>query len=172
MDISFNIANYLRIDLQDVIMVLISTALIILFAKHFFWNKILTFVQKRQDLIQDNINTSVNLREQAHQEKAQYDEKIKNAGKDAHVIIETARANANEQKKQIIGAAETEAARMKQKAQEDIDRDRLKAQDDMKTAIGDVAIEAAKKLVGREMDDELQRKFVDDFISEAGDQKW
>lgn len=36
MDISFNIDNYLRINLQDVIMVLVSTALIILFAKHFF----------------------------------------------------------------------------------------------------------------------------------------
>ena len=34
MDISFNIANYLRINLQDIVMVLVSTALIILFAKH------------------------------------------------------------------------------------------------------------------------------------------
>lgn len=172
MGISLNIANYLRINLQDMIMVLISTALIILFAKKYFWNKILAFMKKRQDLVQENIDSSVQLREQAQQEKAQYDEKMKNAGKDAHAIIETARVNANAQKQQIIDSAENEAARIKQKAQEDIDRDRLKAQDDMKSAISDVAIEAAKKLVGKEMDEETQRKFVDDFIAEAGDEKW
>ena len=37
--IDFNVSNYLRISLTDVVMVLISTGLIILFAKHFFWIK-------------------------------------------------------------------------------------------------------------------------------------
>jgi F-type H+-transporting ATPase subunit b len=104
--------------------------------------------------------------------KDQYDEKMKHAGQDAHVIIETARNSANEQKKQILTQAEKEATRIKEKAQEDIDRDRLKAQDDMKNAIGDVAIEAAKKLVDKDMDETTQRKFVDDFINQVGDSQW
>ena len=58
MDISFNIANYLRINLQDIVMVLVSTALIILFAKHFFWDKIIGFVKARQTYIQENIDAS------------------------------------------------------------------------------------------------------------------
>ena len=46
--VDFNVANYLRINLQDMIMTLISTILIVLFAKHFFWDKILAFVKKRR----------------------------------------------------------------------------------------------------------------------------
>ena len=87
------------------------------------------------------------------------------------MIIETARVNATQQKKEILDQANSEAARIKAKAQEDIDRDRLKAQDEMKEAISDVAIEAAKKLVDKEMDESTQRKFVDDFLAKAGDQQ-
>ena len=169
--IDFNVANYLRINLQDMVMTLISTVLIVLFAKHFFWDKILAFVKKRQDLIQDNIDSSENLKKAALAQKEKYDVQMQHAGQDAHVIIETARVNATQQKKEILDQANSEAARIKAKAQEDIDRDRLKAQDEMKEAISDVAIEAAKKLVDKEMDESTQRKFVDDFLAKAGDQQ-
>ena len=169
--VDFNVANYLRINLQDMIMTLISTILIVLFAKHFFWDKILAFVKKRQDFIQDNIDSSENLKKAALAQKEKYDVQMQHAGQDAHVIIETARVNATQQKKEILDQANSEAARIKAKAQEDIDRDRLKAQDEMKEAISDVAIEAAKKLVDKEMDESTQRKFVDDFLAKAGDQQ-
>lgn len=169
--IDFNVANYLRINLQDMIMTLISTVLIVLFAKHFFWDKILAFVKKRQDLIQGNIDSSEDLKKAALAQKEKYDVQMQHAGQDAHVIIETARTNATQQKKEILDQANSEAARIKAKAQEDIDRDRLKAQDEMKEAISDVAIEAAKKLVDKEMDESTQRKFVDDFLAKAGDQQ-
>ena len=169
--IDFNVANYLRINLQDMVMTLISTVLIVLFAKHFFWDKILAFVKKRQDLIQGNIDSSEDLKKAALAQKEKYDVQMQHAGQDAHVIIETARVNATQQKKEILDQANSEAARIKAKAQEDIDRDRLKAQDEMKEAISDVAIEAAKKLVDKEMDESTQRKFVDDFLAKAGDQQ-
>ena len=169
--VDFNVANYLRINLQDMIMTLISTILIVLFAKHFFWDKILAFVKKRQDLIQDNIDSSEDLKKAALAQKEKYDVQMQHAGQDAHVIIETARVNATQQKKEILDQANSEAARIKAKAQEDIDRDRLKAQDEMKEAISDVAIEATKKLVDKEMDESTQRKFVDDFLAKAGDQQ-
>lgn len=44
--IDFNIDNYLRISLTDVVLVCISTFLIVMFAKKFFWEKLLTLIQK------------------------------------------------------------------------------------------------------------------------------
>ena len=84
--IDFNIDNYLRISFTDVVLVCISTLLIVLFAKHFFWNKLVAFVKKRQDLIQENIDASITLKEEASQIKAQYDEKMKHAGQEAHAL--------------------------------------------------------------------------------------
>lgn len=168
----FNIENYLRISLTDVILVLISTTIIVILAKKFFWDKLLAFVQKRQDMIQENIDASVQIKEEANQIKNQYDEKMKGAGKEAHAILESARAHANQEKQKILKETQDEVSRIKKQAQEDIEKEKRNAQKEMREAISDVAMEAAKRIVEKEMDEQTQRRFVDDFISQAGDKKW
>ncbi|MBQ0065999.1 MAG: F0F1 ATP synthase subunit B [Firmicutes bacterium] len=168
----FNIDNYLRIAPTDVILVLISTCIIILLAKKFFWSALIELIEKRQNLIQENIDSSVRMKAEAETVKAQYDEKMKNAGKEAHDIVESARELASQEKKRIVQEAQDEAARLRKQNQEDIEHDKLNAEKEMKTAIADVAMEAAKKLVEKEMDEATQKKFVDDFINQAGDKLW
>ena len=70
----FNIDNYLRISLTDVVLVCISTFLIVMIAKKFFWDKLLTLISKRQALIQENIDSSVQLKKEAEDIKEQYEE--------------------------------------------------------------------------------------------------
>lgn len=53
--INFTIENYLRISWQDVILVCISSLIIVLVCRKYFWSKLLTFIEKRQQLIQNNI---------------------------------------------------------------------------------------------------------------------
>ncbi|MBL6443857.1 MAG: ATP synthase F0 subunit B, partial [Holdemanella sp.] len=103
--IDFNIDNYLRISLTDVVLVCISTFLIVMFAKKFFWEKLLTLIQKRQDLIQENIDSSVAIKKQAEDVKEQYDEKLRNVSQEAHTILVSARAHADQEKQQIIKEA-------------------------------------------------------------------
>ena len=169
--IDFNIDNYLRISLTDVVLVCISTFLIVMFAKKFFWGKLLTLIQKRQDLIQENIN-SVAIKKQAEDVKEQYDEKLRNVSQEAHTIIVSARAHADQEKQQIIKEANDEALRIKKNANEDIERQKRDAQKEMKKAISDVALSAASQLIKKEMDEETQKQFVEDFIEQAGDKQW
>ena len=65
-----------------------------------------------------------------------------------------------------------EVSRIKERAKEDIERDKRNAEKEMKDAISSVALEAAKKLVSKEMDEETQKKYIDDFIDKAGNSKW
>lgn len=169
---AFTIENYLRISLTDVILVMISTILIVLIAKKFFWSKLVAFVEKRQQLVQANIDSSLALKKEAEDLKNQYDKQIMSAGQEANVILENARAQATQEKKQILSKAQQEAVLLKQKAQEDIERERRNAQNSMKDAIGEVAVDVAKRFVADQMDEETQKKYVDDFLSEAGDKSW
>lgn len=165
--IDFNIDNYLRISLTDVILVCISTFLIVMFAKHFFWNKLIAFIKKRQDLIQENIDSSIALKEEAQEVKDQYDEKMKNVGKEAHELIESAKSQASKEKAQIISDANAQAARIKEAAHEDIEREKRKAEADMKNAISDVAIEVARSLVNKELDEVEQQAYIDEFLQQV-----
>ena len=169
---AFTIENYLRISLTDVILVMISTILIVLIAKKFFWSKLVAFVEKRQQLVQANIDSSLALKKEAEDLKDQYNKQIMSAGQEANVILENARAQATQEKKQILSKAHQEAVLLKQKAQEDIEREKRNAQNSMKDAIGEVAVDVAKRFVADQMDEETQKKYVDDFISEAGDKSW
>lgn len=170
--VDFNISNYLRISFSDVILVLISTSIIILFARKFFWSKLLDYFARRQNLIQQNIDASENLKKEAQAEKEQYAQKMKDAGKEAHALIEQAKEQANQEKEQIISSANAQADRLKEAAREEIERDKLKAQKEMKAAISDVALAAASQLLGREVDGDLQKDYVDTFIQEAGSSEW
>lgn len=169
---AFTIENYLRISLTDVILVMISTILIVLIAKKFFWSKLVAFVEKRQQLVQANIDSSLALKKEAEDLKDQYNKQIMSAGQEANIILENARAQATQEKKQILSKAQQEAVLLKQKAQEDIERERRNAQNSMKDAIGEVAVDVAKRFVADQMDEETQKKYVDDFLSEAGDKSW
>ena len=115
--INFNIDNYLRISLTDVVLVLISTCLIIIIAKHFFWDKLVAFMQKRQAIIQENIDASNQLKMEVLNQKEVYDAKLKDVGKEAHSILESAKARAEEEKDEIIQNAQNQAEHIKRKAQ-------------------------------------------------------
>ena len=51
-----NIDNYLRLDLVDVTLVLISTFLMVMFAKKYFWNYVKEYLEKRESLIQKELD--------------------------------------------------------------------------------------------------------------------
>lgn len=170
--IDLNISNYLRLSLTDVILTLISTSLIILFARHFFWGRILEFVKKRQQVIQQNIDDSQQLKQEAEKVKEQYDEQMKNAGKDAHAIITNAKAQAEQEKDKILASASAEAAQIKDEAYQDIEREKRKAEGEMKAAISSVAIEAARSLLQKEVDEQTQQEYIDSFIDKAGQSEW
>ena len=129
-------------------------------------------VTKKMDVASNAAKTQQMLLDLQTDIKDQYDEKMKNAGKEAHAILESARASAAQEKQQILEEAQHEVSRIKKQAQEDLEREKRNAQKDMKEAISSVAIEAAKKLVKKEMDEAAQKEYIDDFIDEAGSSKW
>lgn len=170
--IDFNIDNYLRISWQDVLLVCISSLIIVLICKRFFWDKLLAFVNKRQAIIQQNIDSSTELKAQAQDLKHKYEEQISHAGQEASKIIDDARNEAEVEKEEIIASARQQAANIERSAQEEIAKDRLKAQNEMKDAITDVAIAAAGQILEEQVDAAKQKEVVDRFIAEAGEGKW
>lgn len=169
---NIDITNYLRLDLMDVILVCISTLIICLVAKHFFWDVILDYFQKRHDAIAADIQAGEHARQAGEEYKIQYESQLSNARNEAHAIIESAQKNAKEERKDVLNKARVEAESIKEKALADIEREKVQAQKEMKQTITDVAFVAAEKIIKKELDEKDQQKYVDDFIEHAGDEPW
>ena len=169
---NIDITNYLRINPVDMALVCISTLIICLIAKHFFWDVIVDFLQKREDAIAQDINAGKQARIEGEEYKVQYETQMANVKGEAHEILETAKRNAAAEKKEILDKARVEADGLKTKAMQDIEREKVQAQKEMKQTIADVAFEAAGKIIEKEIDDQQQQKYVAEFIEHAGDDSW
>lgn len=169
---NIDITNYLRLDPVDVILVCISTLIICLVAKHFFWDVVLDFFQKRHDLIAADIQAGETARKEGEDYKLQYENQLANAREEAHAIIDSATKNASEERKEVLNKARNEAQGIKEKALADIEREKVQAQKELKQTITDVAFQAAEKIIKKEIDEKDQQKYVDEFIEHAGDDTW
>lgn len=168
----FDINAYLRLNIGDIVIVCISTFLIVLIAKHFFWDKVTAYLDGRKAAIQADIDAGLQERAAGEQLKVQYEQQLAGAKGEAHAILENAKANAAQEKREILAAAKQEAESVKEKARKDMEREKVAARAEMKDAIVDVAFEAAKRIVDKELDAQAHKKYVDDFIEHAGDETW
>lgn len=165
---NINIENYLNIDPFSIILVLISTLLLVFIAKKYFWNVITDYLKKREDFIQNELNESQKKHEESIELKKQYEEQLKNVKQEAREIIETAKVNAQLEGHEIVAKAKNEAAATKLKAQKEIEQEKIQAEKELKKEISEVAFLAASKIVEKELDEDSQKKFIQDFIEQSG----
>ena len=172
MDNMINIDDYLRINLYDAVLVLISTLLIVLIVKKFFWNYVRQYLEQRQAFIQSQLDESKANLQESEKLKTQYEEKMANAKQEALDLISAAKNTASREAGEIVSKARDDAHAIKEKAEMEIEHEKAKVREQLKDEISEVAFLAARKIVEKELDESTHKKYVEDFIDEAGEQTW
>ena len=170
MDNMINIDDYLRINLYDAVLVLISTLLIVLIVKKFFWNYVRQYLEQRQAFIQSQLDESKANLQESEKLKTQYEEKMANAKQEALDLISAAKNTASREAGEIVSKARDDAHAIKEKAEREIEHEKAKVREQLKEEISEVAFLAARKIVEKELDESTHKKYVEDFIDEAGEQ--
>ena len=168
----FDINSYLRLVPTDMLLICISTLLIVLIAKHFFWDKVTVYLNARSEVIQGDLDAAKAAKAEGAQYKQQYEEQLASVKAEAHALMETAKKNANEEKREILADARRSADLMKEKAAADIEREKVLARKQIKNEITEVAFLAAGKIVEKELDEATHKQYVKDFIEQAGEDTW
>ena len=109
MDNMINIDDYLRINLYDAVLVLISTLLIVLIVKKFFWNYVRQYLEQRQAFIQSQLDESKANLQESEKLKTQYEEKMANAKQEALDLISPAKNTASREAGEIVSKARDDA---------------------------------------------------------------
>ena len=114
----------------------------------FLFKPVNKIMDERTRSIQNDIDTAKKDKEDAEELKRQYENDLGNAKKEAHDIIMKAHDDAEAERAAIIQRSQSEAEQI--------------VADAGKT---DLAIEAASKIIGENVDDEKNRRLVDEFLS-------
>ena len=153
-------------------MILINVFILYLILKKFFWEKIKKFMDDRAAAVQDAFDSAEAQNRRADEKMANYTKRIAGVEEEGREIIRQAKQQADAQAQLIIEDAHKQASEIIAKAERNIELEKAKAMEEMRTEIASLALLAAEKIVEKEIGDVGQDAIVDDVIKNARSTGW
>lgn len=147
---------------------IVDFIILLIFLRLVAYKPLMKLLQDRSDHIANTIAAAEQERQQAEQLRAGYEAEMRRAREQAQEIIQKATKAGEEQALEIIENAKNEAARIKDAAMADIQREKEKAVAELRDQVASLSILVASKIINQKLNDEIQHKMVQDFIKEAG----
>ena len=122
-------------------------------------------LKQRSDKIQDSLDQAAADRIAAEQTLAQYKSQLADANKRAQEIVDRAELTARQEREALVAETKREIERMKQTAQAEIQNERNRAFEEMKAEIVTLSLQAAEKIVAKNLSSKENDKLINDFIS-------
>ncbi|SFL87915.1 F-type H+-transporting ATPase subunit b [Paenibacillus sp. 1_12] len=125
-------------------------------------------MEKRRQLVKDQIQTAENNRKQAEQLLEEQKLSLQQTRKEAQDIIEQAKQISSKQADEITAAARAEATRVKDEAIRDIENEKHKAVAALRSQVGAMSVLIASKIIEKQIDEKSQEQLVEHYLKEVG----
>jgi len=132
-------------------LVAIAFAITIAAAGKAIYQKISAALDQRSEGIRSDIEEATRLREEAQDLLASYERKQRDAVKEAQVIAERARGEAEYLAKKSVVDLDALLARRERQAKDRINQARITAEDEIRAAAIDVAMEASRRILSKKL---------------------
>ena len=124
------------------------------------------FLRERTERIQNQLDEARDNRAAAGELRAKYDHQLKDIDLERTAILEEARKQASEQRAQILNMAKNEAKDLKDRAGIEIAAERERVRDEIHTALIDISLEMAEKLLTDSIDKKAHERLFSDGLAE------
>lgn len=155
----------LNFEFWSIVETVANIIILFILLRIFLFKPINKMKNERTRTIQENLDSAEKARTEAEELKEQYENTIGDAKEEAKNIIMKAHDDAESERAAIIKKAHEEADQKVAEADKEIESERKKVLRQAQSEIADLAIEAASKIVGANVDDEKNRRLVDEFLS-------
>lgn len=155
----------LDVNIWNFIWSAVNIVILFILLRIFLFKPINKIMNERTRTIQDNMDEAEKSRREAEELKQQYAESLSNAKDEAQKIIMKAHDDAEAEKSAILKKSQEEASEIISDAGKTIENERKRIIQQAQSQIADLAIEAASKIIGENVDDEKNRRLVDEFLS-------
>jgi len=132
----------------------------------FAWKPLLAAVETRETGIRDAIEGAKREREEAQRLLEEHKAMLNLARKERADAVEAGRRDAERLKAEILDEARRQREQLMKQAETQIDAGLRQARAELKGEAADLAIQAAGKLLGRNLDDATQRRLVEDYLTD------
>lgn len=151
-----------------IIWVIVNILVLFFFLKKFLFKPVSEIIAKRQETIANSLQDADDTKSAALKLKSDYEGELKLANDRANEIIKDARDRADVEYNKILEKAKEDAAKAMAEAQELIEMERKKSMDAAQAEIAVLAMLAASKIIGKNVDNAANNEFIGDFLKEVG----
>ena len=145
----------------------IVTFLVLLFVlKWKAWGPLMEALDARSKQIEESLSKAEKVTADAEQQAAKNEEVLQAARKEAQDIVAQAREAGDKLKHKMETDGKEQYDGMLEKAKEQIDMEKQKALNEIKTTVVDIALKASEKVIKRNLNDEDNKKIVEDTVEE------
>ncbi len=160
----------ISLDVWTMLFTFCNLLLLFYFARKFLFKPVKNMIDSRQKEIDDLYEDAGKAKSEAEQFKAEYEVKLENATAESEEIMRRAVRNAQLKEEEILKEARDEAAKTLQRAEEQIDKERKQAVNDIKNDVSDIAIDIASAVLSRDITADEHRELIDGFIDKLGEE--
>ena len=158
----------MEINFSTTLMTWVNFGIIVLILKHFFWDKIKGIIQERQDSIDEKLTKADEDSEKARMYLLQNERILKQAEEEGKKITEKQKQKGDQIYEEIVSNAKNEAGALIERANVEIEREKEKAEYELKKQAVDLAVELSVKALEESIDENVHRKLISDFIAKVG----
>ncbi len=162
--------NFIGLNPWTALFTLCNLVIVFLMLKKFLFQPVNKMIDDRQKEIDDIYADANAARQDAEAMRADYTQKLNQAKETSAQIVAEATQEANRRSDEIIRQARQDADALRQKAGTDIELEKKKALNEVKSDISRIALDIAGKVVERQRDGRDQERLVEGFLREMGDQ--
>ena len=134
----------------------------------FGFDPIANILADRKARIDQGLADAAQARRDRDASVAERDQAMIEARREANALIAAAQKSAEDLRIADIAATREELDRLRDRARADIQAERDRALADLRSQVADLALLAAGKVVGETMNDDRQRRLVDEFLADPG----
>lgn len=158
----------ISISAANVIFNMINIIVLFVFFRVFLFKPVNNIMESRKEVILDSLQDADNKKAEAYKLKSDYEAELKQAGNQAGSIIKEARERAEVEYNKILQEARQESVKVLEEANRVIELERKKSMESAQAEIAGIAMLAAAKVIGKNVDDNSNRQLLDDFLKEVG----
>lgn len=135
--------------------------------KKFLFGPVKAIIAERQSMVKADLDDAETAKEEANKSKEEYENILTTADEKATQIVARATSEAKEKAGSIVENAKQESAQIIEQANQTVQIEKEKTIAEVQTEIATLALAAASKIMEKDVDNESNKKYLDEFLMEA-----
>jgi F-type H+-transporting ATPase subunit b len=159
-------ASLIQPKFGTVFWTLLTFILLVALLGRFAWKPLLGALEQREKSIKESIDQAHKDRQEAEALLGQHRELLDEARRERAEAVSAGRRDAEELKAKILEEAKKQGEHLLAQTQAQVDAGMRQARAELRSVAADLAIQAAEKLLVKNLDDPTQKKLVEDYLAD------